>query len=103
MIAQALLHQLAERNVELYLDGDRLRFRVPAGALTDDLRLAVAEHRTEIIVLLRPRDAVAPVRTACVTCDRRDWVDEPAREGQIRTVCGRCGRFIGFRPAESHG
>jgi hypothetical protein len=101
VIAKALLCRLAERNVELYLEGDRLRFRAPAGALTDDLRAGVAEHRNEIISLLRPRPALT-AGERCVTCDRRDWVDEPPVNGRIRTHCGKCGRFIGFRPAD-HG
>lgn len=99
MIAEAILRRLAERNVELYLEGDRLRFRAPAGVLTDDLRAGIAEHRTEIIGLLRPRPAVA-ICEKCITCDRRDWVDEPVREGRIRTHYGRCGRFIGYRPVD---
>jgi len=99
VIAKVILRRLAEQNVELYLEGDRLRFRAPAGALTDDLRAGIAEHRTEIIGLLRPRPALA-AGERCVTCDWRGWVDEPPVDGRIRTHCGRCGRFIGFRPAD---
>lgn len=33
-----LLALLSARGVELWLDGDRLRFRAPAGVMTDDLR-----------------------------------------------------------------
>ena len=97
MIAEAILRQLAERNVELQLEGDRLRFRAPAGALTDDLRASIADHRAEIIGLLRPRPALS-AGERCVMCDWRGWVDEPPVNGRIRTHCGRCGRFIGFRP-----
>jgi hypothetical protein len=99
VIAKAILRRLAERNVKLYLEGDRLRFRAPAGALTDDLRANITDHRTEIISLLRPRPVLA-AGERCVTCDRRGWVDEPPVAGRIRTHCGSCGRFIGYRPTD---
>lgn len=93
-----LLSELGRRGVELYLVGECLRFRAPAGALEPDLRDAVAAQRSAIIGRFRRSVETAPVMPKCTRCDHRDWVDESPVNGQIRTHCGSCGRFIGYRP-----
>lgn len=95
-----LLRSLADRAVELYLDGDRLRFRAPTGALTPELRDDIAGHRLAIIEHLRTPSTNAAAIAGCVMCDWRNWRDEPPKDGRIRTTCGKCGRFIGYRPAD---
>ena len=94
MILNDLRLALALRNVELYLDGDDLRYRAPEGALTNELRDAIRAHRMEIIEQFRN----AATGRCCGTCDWRDWQDAPPQDGRIRTTCGKCGRFIGYRP-----
>jgi hypothetical protein len=90
-----LLRCLADRAVELYLDNDRLRYRAPEGSLTAKLRGDIAAHRLAIIERLRT--AAAGPRQ-CGNCDRQNWVDNPPEDGCVRTTCGKCGRFIGYRP-----
>ena len=101
MNASQLLVALSDRGIAVRLEGDRLKYRAPAGAFTPDLRAALASNRNEVIELLRgPPFPAAGVRCRG-TCNRRNWRDEAPLDGRIRTVCGRCGKFIGFRPQAS--
>ena len=52
MTAAALLRALIAADVDLWREGDRLRFRAPAGALTGDLRALVGEHRAALLALV---------------------------------------------------
>ena len=53
-----LLAALAERGVELWFEGDRLRFRAPKGALTAEQRAEISSRRSGILARLRA-DAAA--------------------------------------------
>ena len=53
MTTLELLENLQNRGVELTPDGDLLRWRAPAGALTPALRQALASHKTEVLAHLR--------------------------------------------------
>jgi hypothetical protein len=44
-----LLQRLHNAGVILTVDGDRLRYRAPAGALTPDLRAALAEMKPDLV------------------------------------------------------
>jgi hypothetical protein len=52
--AANLIDQCRRRGIALYLDGDELRFRGPRGAMTQELRQAVANARADLIARLRP-------------------------------------------------
>ena len=47
------LKDLSAQNVELWLDGDRLRYRGPKDALTPTLFNKIKQYKAEIIQLLR--------------------------------------------------
>ncbi|MGE0770036.1 MAG: hypothetical protein AB7L90_26670 [Hyphomicrobiaceae bacterium] len=100
MSVDQLFACLADRGVQLYLDGDRLRFKAPVGALTKPLRDGITTHRTTIIERIKSGVSV-PKR--CSYCDWRSWNDEPPKDGRIRTTCGKCGKFIGYRPHGGQG
>lgn len=95
MSVDELFAYLADRGVQLYVDGGRLRFKAPVGALTKPLRDGITTHRTSIIERIK---SGASVPKRCNYCDWRNWLDERPRDGRIRTTCGKCGKFIGYRP-----
>ncbi len=99
MTLDQLLADLTENQIEVFLDGDLLRYRAPEGALTVDMRVAIGENRMAIIERLRSNAKTkSPCSGRCSTCSPKNWTDEPPKDGRIRTVCGRCGHFIGYRP-----
>ena len=65
-MAAALLASLRAVNVVLRLDGARLRYQAPTGALTPELRSAVAEHRAELVALLAAETAADVLRVKVV-------------------------------------
>lgn len=93
MTTDHFMSDLAARGISLHLEGNRLGYRAPAGSLTPDLVQAINIRRKEIIVRLGRK---ATVR--CTYCDPKDWVDEGPVDSRIRTHCGKCGTFIGYRP-----
>lgn len=62
MIAQ-LLTRLRERDIRLWLEGDRLRYSAPPGALTDELRALVSANRDALIAFLRDASTAASAPT----------------------------------------
>ena len=55
MNAAELLAELNRRGVALEAVGDRLRYDAPKGALTPELRAAMAEHKAELLELIDRR------------------------------------------------
>jgi amino acid adenylation domain-containing protein len=51
--AEALLAELAARDVRVKLDGDKLRLSAPSGAVDDELKARLASQKTELIEVLR--------------------------------------------------
>ena len=59
MTTLELISNLSSKDIEIWADGDRLRYNAPKGALTPDLRKKLAAHKSEILqTLLRQADTV---------------------------------------------
>lgn len=69
MTALELLEDLKKRGVDLEPEGDSLRYRGPAGALTPSLRQALATHKAEVLSHLRGVVVVLPPHVG-------DWPEE---------------------------
>ncbi len=79
--------------------GDGEDSDVLADIQTPELRAVISEHRAAIVERLRHgANGAAGRPPRCVACDRQYWVNDPPQNGRIRTTCGKCGRFIGYRP-----
>ena len=69
MSAESLV-ELTSRGVELWFEGDRLRFKAPAGVMTPELREQLANRRGEILDALR-RDAEGRIVRAPLSYNQR--------------------------------
>ena len=77
MTAVELVRDLARRGVVLRVDGAVLRARGPAGAVTAELREAIAARRSEVLALLTSHPCVDcgrfayPAPTRCYWCRQK--------------------------------
>ena len=80
MSAAEVVLELVEAEVVLWLDGDRLRFRAPEGAVTDELRGRVAGCRGALVALVKA-GAVLPA-------SRGDWPEDAVFDFEERAgIC----------------
>ena len=74
MSAEPLIDRLEKRAVELWFEGDRLRFRAPKDALGADDRATLAAQRDEVLARLRARAAAHEQRHPLSASQRALWV-----------------------------
>ena len=72
MSAQVLLERLRQRDVRLEADGELLHVDAPSGAVTEELREALVEHKPKLLKLLEWERK----------CERRD-LEEANRLGLV--------------------
>lgn len=77
MKTMKFIENLKGKNVMLMIEGGTLKVKAPVGVLTDDLKTALREHKTEIIRLLQV-DALGR-RPSLSQGDIRIPFDAPAR------------------------
>lgn len=86
MTVDKLLTDLSRREIILSVDGNRLLFDAPAGALTPELRAAITARRAELIARLSVV-ATSPAPPATVSArpliDFSRWVCRPTADGTI--------------------
>jgi hypothetical protein len=69
-LSAELLAELTARGVDLWFEGDRLRFKAPTGVMTPDMREQLAARRGEILAALR-RDAERRIVRAPLSYNQR--------------------------------
>jgi thioesterase domain-containing protein len=67
----ALISKLRERNIKLWLDGDKLRCSAPKDALDAETRQTLATRKEEIIVLLQQSEVLADSKSTIVPIKRQ--------------------------------
>ena len=81
MTSSETLAELDRRGVVLEPNGDKLRYRAPQGALTPELREAMAENKAEILSTLRTVGDGRPApldRPPQTEQELRKWMDHTA-------------------------
>jgi amino acid adenylation domain-containing protein len=59
----ALVEEVRSRGIELWTDGEQLRYRAPAGVITPEFTVKLKEHKAELIQYLtsQGRDRILPI------------------------------------------
>lgn len=84
MTVDGLLAQLAAGDVVLTVEGKRLLFDAPAGAMTADLRAGIAEHRAELIHRLASESTSPSAPAPTFPPDHfAEWLTRPDAAGKI--------------------
>ncbi len=73
MTVAELIDALRTRTIELWFEGDRLRYRAPTGALTHELRNALVARRSEVLDHLRATAAATRITWPLSFTQRSLW------------------------------
>ena len=114
MNASELLRSLQEEGVQLWREGEELRYRAPKRLLSVGLIEALAARKPEIVQLLQPLPVAGPCFQAwspppsdlpgslsAFVCAAANVVPETTRAGQLLTEC--CDGFLSRWPTRRSG
>lgn len=87
MRAASFIDDLRERGIELWPEGDRIRFRAPSQALSEADRAALTANRAEVVSLLREREASRIDRLPLSSGQQSLWLlDQIARGAPVNNL-----------------
>ena len=72
MTAAEMIFDLRSKGINLWVEGNNLRYRAPKGALTADLRSRLAERKTEILAFLGQSATVSPLPSSIMRATSRN-------------------------------
>ncbi len=93
MSMDELLGDLTKQGVELWLEGERLRYRAPEGTLTPGLRERLTAHKAQLVTLLRERRGKGGSAPTLVPAPAQRHEPFPLTDIQRAYWLGRSGAF----------
>jgi amino acid adenylation domain-containing protein len=102
MTTTQLLTDLSQIGVELWVEGDRLRYRAPKGVLTEDLRTQLTENKAEILALLTTVQLKEDISLPQLKFDsQQQYHPFPLTDLQQAYAIG-CGQFFELGNVSAH-
>ena len=92
----SLLSELGNRDIQLEVDGEKLRCSAPSGLLTPELRDQLGQHKDEILEFLRSAKVLARQERAIVPLQPR------GSRTPVYAVAGHNGDVFTFRSLARH-
>jgi len=85
-----LVQTLRQSGVALVVEGENLRYRAPAGALTPELRSELAAHKAAILAYLRSQDAERRLaKTKTTVSNLHQSIRQAQDEGDLGIILDR--------------
>lgn len=102
MKTMELIETLNKQNVRLLVDKGELKVIAPVGILTDDLKTALREHKSEIVRVLRVDDIPLPLPESLQrTIQKEEAVRLYRERGWVQIHSGYLGASIYLVKSES--
>lgn len=75
---EGVLKECESKGVVLHVDGEYLKYKAPPGVMTEDLRDAIASHKTKLIRILQGRTTPETKQAVvdAITVGFGDWLSD---------------------------